>query len=270
MKIEQEYRLALTAAEYDRLRTSLGEPLHFHRLRNHYFDTAAEDLRRRGFGLRLREQEGRYRLAWKGPNRVTAEEASGGISRRWEEEREIPATKARKMLAEGATLGEFATESLPGSSRLPAEIEPLRADRVRTIGWVETERAIFAISNIERQDRIGQAPARPGDPAGGPRPGGPLPDHPGDLRAASAGQPMPGEACLELDRVRFPGGRIEYELEVEWSGGHGLSLGQRLRGWLAVLDIAARPQPETKLARFFRYRAPGRPSDQGAKAEDRE
>ncbi len=241
MKIEQEYRFALTAAEYDRLRTSLCEPLHIHRLRNHYFDTAAEDLRRRGFGLRLREQEGRYRLAWKGPNRATAEEASGGISRRWEEEREIPATKARKMLEEGATLGELAAESLPGNSRLPAEIEPLRADRVRTIGWVETERATYGISNIGTQDR-----------------------------GAGADQPALEKACLELDRVRFPGGRTDHELEVEWSGGDGAFLGRRLRGWLAGLGIDARPQPETKLARFFRYRASGGLSDPGARAESRE
>ena len=210
MKIEQEYRFALTAEEYDRLRMSLGEPLHLHRQRNHYFDTTAEDLCRRGFGLRLREQEGRYRLAWKGPDQATAEEASVGISRRREEEHEIPTQEARTMLEEGAVLGQLEADLVSNGFRMPAEIESLRGDRVRTIGWVETERATYALS---------------------------------------------GEACLELDRVRFSDGRIDHELEVEWSGGDGLSLGQRLRAWLTGLGIEARPQPETKLARFFRYRA---------------
>lgn len=209
---EQEFRFALTPPEYARLQSAWGKPQTAVRQANYYLDSPSGALRSRGYGLRLRIENGRRRLlTLKGPPLEPPGERQLGMSVRAEIETEMSPQAATALLTGGGLLADL---GLP----LPNGLEACRGEHVQVFGRLETERSLHAVA---------------------------LPYAPPGFRGEFA-----------LDRVHFPNGAVEHELEVEWSGPPGPDLARPLHDFLRGLGIQVRPQPLSKLARLLRYGGP--------------
>lgn len=179
---------------------------------NHFFDSEDRALRRHGFGLRLREEGGRFVLTAKGPSEKSA---SGVLSRRQEEEVEVPPAAARALLAGGQHPVALLSERLTSKegAALCLSLEHLLAGPVSYVGSFKNERTRIAT-------------LLPSD-------GGPL------------------EATLELDETRFPHGHIHHEVELELDEDADAAVAERaLRSLLHLAGVEGFPS-RGKAARFF-------------------
>ncbi|MFH1145302.1 MAG: CYTH domain-containing protein [Candidatus Eisenbacteria bacterium] len=205
--IEQEYRFALSRDEFRRLRQALAPPLGSVLQENHYLDTESWALRLRGYGLRLRIEDGTPRLlTLKGPAREEGGDRLRGITRREETESPVPPGTAPEILEGRRPLGDLGLD-------LPAVLMDHATQRVLVWGRIETRRRTY----------------RPG-----------LPEC----------ERLPA-FLFELDEVRFPNGRVDHELEVEWQGTAGRALDRALHEFLEHLGIPVRPRNSSKLARLL-------------------
>jgi uncharacterized protein YjbK len=134
MAIERELKLALSEPDAARLAGMLGPPQAILHQRNHYLDTAQGTLRRLGYGLRLREEDGRRRLTLKGPSVL-----AGGMTERLELETALSAADADLLLAGALSLGEL---PLPVPDALTHETGP---PRLLVLGMIENERRVFRL-----------------------------------------------------------------------------------------------------------------------------
>lgn len=139
MAIERELKLALSEPEAERLAAALGPPQAILHQRNHYLDTAQGALRRLGYGLRLREEDGRRRLTLKGPS-----PSAGGMTERLELEVTVTPAYADLLLAGERSLGEL---PLPVPDALAREAG---AQRLLVLGMIENERRVFGLRLRER------------------------------------------------------------------------------------------------------------------------
>jgi uncharacterized protein YjbK len=138
---ERELKLALSEAEAGRLAARLGSAPRTLRQRNHYFDTAGGALRRLGYGLRLREENGALRLALKGPGTV-----AGALIER--SEIEVPLSRAT---ADALLAGAVGLPDLPVG--VPASLaREAGAGRLELLGALENERRVYDL-------RLGPEPA---------------------------------------------------------------------------------------------------------------
>ena len=180
---------------------------------NHFFDTLSSDLGRHGIALRLREEAGRYLLTAKGNTATRA-----ALSVREEHELELDEPTARAILAGRTSALAVLLERSP---------RPLAAllERMRGAGG---ERAVVRLGCFENER----------------------------TRFASVSLPTaegPIELELELDRTRFPGDRIELELEAELADPREIPRAEKaLRSLLARAGIPWIPAA-SKAGRFFRY-----------------
>lgn len=180
---------------------------------NHFFDTLKSDLGRHGIALRLREEDGCFALTAKGRSRTRA-----ALTVRDEHELALDAATARAILEGRLSPLQVLLE------RAPRPLEPLLEDmRVHA-----AERPLVELGAFENERR----------------------------RVASVSLPTeegPLEVVLELDRTRFPGDRIEREVEVEIADPGDVPRAERaLRALLASAGIPWTPAA-SKAGRFFRY-----------------
>ncbi|MSR63510.1 MAG: CYTH domain-containing protein [Planctomycetes bacterium] len=211
--IEREFKLRIPDAEAEqRLLTSLGgAPARSARQTNHFFDTAQRALRDALLALRLREEQGVYTLALKGPLLG----APGALAARPEEELTLSADEARALLD-----GRRSPLALLEASLLAAAplVHELRA-RAGTapllhLGAFENERL-----------RVG--------PLAFPREGG------------------GSELVFEFDTTHFPGGVIERELELELPRDAPVAaIEGALRALFAACGVPLEPA-RSKAERFF-------------------
>lgn len=179
---------------------------------NHFFDSASHDLRRARLALRLREEAAAFVVTLKGPELG----APGVLSSRAEEELAIDAATARAIL-------ESRLDPLAALAEGPRGETPL----------VRKARGLVAGAPLERLGGFENERLRVGP-----------------LRLPGAGSS--GPLVFELDRTRFPGGRVERELEVEVPFEAATEEVERaLRDLLDRLGIGFRPAP-SKAARLFR------------------
>lgn len=134
MATERELKLALSEPDAARLAGMLGAAQAILHQRNHYLDTAQGDLRRLGYGLRLREENGRRRLTLKGPALHTGE-----VTERLELESTLTVAEADRVLAGACTLGEL---PLPIPDALTREAGP---QRLLVLGRIENERRVYRL-----------------------------------------------------------------------------------------------------------------------------
>ena len=135
--LEQEFKFALSETEFARLQAALDPAERVLLQENHYFDTAAGALRARGYGLRLRIENGARRvLTLKGPPRESRGERSRGMHQREEIEMEIPPETTAALLAESPRLDALGLD-------LPAGIrEALGPERLVALGRTDTRRSV--------------------------------------------------------------------------------------------------------------------------------
>ena len=194
-------------------------PVRVVRQTNHYFDTADRALSAARIGVRLRVADGRLRLTVKG----AAEGAEDAVlTRRAELERDRPLDDLPTSLNHGLVLDEDLAHwrrSMADTTALNRFLDRLTgaisADPLRTIGAFDNERSIGSLRLVDATGEI--------------------------------------TIAVELDRTRFPGGRVDFELEVETSSEDGGRLERTraaLEDWLerdGGIQAFAR---ESKLARF--------------------
>lgn len=142
---------------------------------NHFFDTPGRSLRRAGLTLRLREENGSFRLTLKGPEFVR----EGALTVRPEEELPLGAGEARALLSGG---------------RSPLDVLVRKAETPFALGY--RARELAGNAKLEHCGSFENQRQRVG-PLSPPR--------------IASGAPL----VFELDRTSFPGGRVERELEVE-------------------------------------------------------
>lgn len=181
---------------------------------NHFFDAASRPLRAHSFGLRLRDEEGRYFLTAKGPKTSPGQ---GALALRQEEEVEIPRARAEAILAgvEDPLDVLFRAVRPEGQKLLAAMLSALGRQPLGYLGAFENQRT--------RIDTV--------------------------LPCASGPQPV----LLELDRTTYPGGivhvEIELELDTEEAAAQALPA---LEALLARAGTTGRPA-SGKASRFFRF-----------------
>ena len=169
-------------------------------------------------GRDLRDREVALRLRRAGGRHELAlkgparSSAEIGMHERPEEELEIDARAAAAILAGELSPLELLAERLGSSALLRQTQEPVGPRRLRHLGSFENERA-----------RLGPLRLGPGGPA----------------------------LVFELDRTRFPGGRIEHELEVEIRAADAPLVEPLLRELLRAAGVEWRPA-RSKAERFFR------------------
>jgi len=133
--LEREFKLRLPGAAHAAVARRFADwPAARVRQTNHFFDTAGGALRAARLALRLREEDGRFALALKGPELP----AAGGLAVRAEVERALGAAEARAVLAgERAALDLLAEEggALVAEARARVAGQPLLR-----IGGFENER----------------------------------------------------------------------------------------------------------------------------------
>jgi len=250
--IETELKLGLVdAAAWRCVRLALAG----HRLRavvqqNHFFDRPDRRLREARIGVRLREERpedcaergdgASFRLTVKADH--DALEASDGrakdafLSRRVELEATLDGQRFAEALDGGLDLGPW----LAGWRREhPARsIVELLDDLAEHIGDARLSR-YGGFRNLREHFRVR------------------LPDSEGDTGSGIGLE-------LELDRCEFPGGRIDYEIEVErTSERRGMQRTRRaLAAWLATVCGTRPVSHESKLARLEAALAE-RPADSG-------
>lgn len=214
--VEREFKLRIPdepsfAALLERLGARGAVPV---RQVNHFFDTAARDLRSARIALRLRAEDGSWTLGLKGPESGPSGGA-GAFAERPEEELEVDSIEAEAVLA-GTRCPLAALEAGLGA-------EPLVTAARRRAG----DAPLLHLGSFENErTRVGPR-ALPGDPEG-PR------------------------LVVELDRVRFPDGAVERELELEVpAGGDANATWSALERLFSSVGIAPESVP-SKAARFFR------------------
>ncbi len=218
--VEVEFKLALPdeAALLRILRLLLGPrsapPVPVKQV-NHFFDTAARDLRRSEMALRLRVEDDRRWLALKGPARTgPARTGMGALHERPEDEVALEPEEAEALLAGTLSPSAIVRERL-GASPLAREALALAGGRpLGHLGSFENERL-----------RLGPLPF--------PGPGRSLP------------------LVFELDRTRFPGSPVERELEVEVRSADAPLVERELRDLLRRAGVEWTPA-RSKAERFFR------------------
>ena len=108
--------------------------------RNHFFDSPAFDLRRVRMAIRLREEAGRFVVAFKGE----AKEADAALTRRPEAEFDVTSEQAAACLEGAGSPLDLARDALAGT--------PLLAQAIETLG---TAKLVHAGSFDNLRDRIG-------------------------------------------------------------------------------------------------------------------
>lgn len=212
-EIELKLRVADRASLEAIARTLGGAQAPPAQQRNHFFDTPSRGLRRGALGLRLREEAGKFTLTAKGPSQKSG---SGALAVRREEEVELAEDTARSLL-EGRQ-SPLAVLEHALSSR--AGIELTLWLRAATGG--ESLSYVGCFENLRTRIHA-QLPAA----------GGPLP------------------VVLELDETSFPGGLMEYEVEVELDPEVDASQAEEaLRALLARAGVDGTPA-RGKASRFF-------------------
>ncbi|HZH02628.1 MAG TPA: CYTH domain-containing protein [Myxococcaceae bacterium] len=181
---------------------------------NHVFDTADLDLFRSGFRLRLRQESGTWTLAAKGSKEPSEFKS---LKRKVEVERPVSERLARELIAGRRS----PLEALQSHGALNT------ADRA----WVQALARRLGAKPVAHLGRFTnertRIPAR-------------LPAQEGDVRVT-----------LELDRTQLPGGRVDFEAEVELPPG---AEPKRVEGALRGLFHRAGVKPESssgKVKRFF-------------------
>jgi cellulose biosynthesis protein BcsQ/uncharacterized protein YjbK len=182
-RTEHEYKLSLRgAADFEALMASVpAAPAHASGgvvQINHVFDTPRRDLQRHGLLLRLREEQGRFTLTLKGP--ALARVAGQALASKPEEEVRVDASWAVEILGGRRSPLETLARRVRGPH--PAVV----AQALALAGDVPLVR-VGSFRNVRQ--RVGPVPL----PAG--------------RRAL--------DVVLEFDRTEFPGGRTDYEVEVE-------------------------------------------------------
>ncbi|MCR9094932.1 MAG: CYTH domain-containing protein [bacterium] len=186
---------------------------------NHFFDRNDRALGRARIGVRLREAEHRLRLTVKGE---ADSHPDAMITRRIELEHDREPADLATALDQGLRLqneiGLWRADARGDAERL-AFLDRLEAaigeEPLRTIGSFRNERSI---GQLGRADEIGTL-----------------------------------EIEVELDRTAFPGGRVDFELEVERSSeaeGHLERTRASLERWLEHEGGIHPFARESKLARF--------------------
>ena len=185
---------------------------------NHFFDTPARDLRSRRAALRLREEEARFTLTLKGPR--SAADGDGALSLRPEEETRIEAREATALLAGEVDGLRLLSRRIEGPAPFLAETaQALAGAQLEYLGAFENHRA-----------RLGPVAL--------------------DVDGSAL------EVLFELDRTEFPGGRTDYEIEVEVAAEHATpALGDVLRELLARAGIEW-TTASSKASRFFSVPTP--------------
>jgi uncharacterized protein YjbK len=179
---------------------------------NHFFDTAARDLRRMRATLRLREADGRFVLTAKGP---AAGPSAAALQVKAEEEAEVPEGRAHAVL-DGAQdpLELLASHIPPARSRLVARMVARVGDApLVRVGSFENERRRL----------------------------GPL------VFGTDEGTV---HLVLELDRTTFPGERVDLEVEAEVEESQARRAELALRALFARAGLPWTPAT-SKAQRFF-------------------
>ena len=188
---------------------------------NFFFDTRERTLRGARIGLRLRQEGGTVRLTAKGP---AAQSTDAAITRRIELERDSSDAELAAALSEGLDLSATVASwraNLPSDPRESAAVAQF-LDALDAAGP-----RFDATGDFENERRTGRL----------------------DLIDAQGPCPI----TLELDRTRYPGGREDFEIEVEAAAGKEADLSRirdALLAWLegecGIRTFAA----ESKLARL--------------------
>lgn len=192
-EIELKYDLR-DREEYERVLRALGEPARVLRQVNHYFIGDGGNRLRRGEAvLRLREEDGRFTLAFK-----TGAGLEGGVLRCEETEAPLDAETARALLdsrRNPLALDHEASKAAAGC---------LGGGDLRIAGSSRTERAEFRMDEGE---------------------------------------------VLQVDRVEFPGGGEDFEIEMETDDPRAADF--TLRRMFGQMGIVLAPQKKTKVRRFL-------------------
>ncbi|MBD3236924.1 MAG: CYTH domain-containing protein [Candidatus Eisenbacteria bacterium] len=215
MKVEREAKLRLTAEEASRIDASWGPPRESVQQENLYLDTPTGALQAVRGGLRLR-RERLLDAKEHAPGRVWLTFKGPSSEEAWfaersERERRVEAAEAQRILD--------LLESGPAIAGHLAQVVPreLRAriarEGLRPIGRLINERRTYLI----------------------------------DLPSAAG----PRTVAIEVDRVRFPDGAIEYELEIEWPPESGGFPERAVRERLVAIGVGWRPETRSKLARLL-------------------
>jgi cellulose biosynthesis protein BcsQ/uncharacterized protein YjbK len=180
---------------------------------NHVFDTPRRELSRHGYALRLREEQGVFTITLKGP--VFERDGDPALASKAEEEVRIDASWAVEVL---------------GGRRSPLTTLARRA-RGPGPAVVEAARALVGSQPLERVGSFRNVRQRVGPVA--------LP---------STGRAL--DVVLEFDRTEFPGGRTEYEVEVEVDAADAEVCGPALQRLFADAGVPWTTST-SKAGRFF-------------------
>jgi len=189
--------------------------------RNHIFDTPERDLFRSGYRLRLREEDGRWLLTAKGPKIRDDSSSESKIEHAHPEVESLLSAEAARTLVEG--IGS-PLEALAKAAGLDG------ADRAWAVALAKRfEQAPIGHLGMFQNERFRV---------------------PWQILNPSTGESI--HCTLELDRTRFPGGRLDHELEVEVPAGVEAGiLEHEIRRWLE--DAGVMPEPSSgKAKRFFK------------------
>jgi len=232
---ETELKLLLPdEAAWRRVREALG-PGAVSLQRNHFFDGSDASLAAAGIAVRLRAEDGRFRLAVKGAERSAGRD---GVSRRIELEVAVPGAAFESALVSGLDLRPWIPRLAPpgADGRRPPEVERLLA-ALSAASRTAPLRRTAGFSN--RRERLALT-----------------------LSDALGALPL----VVELDRTELPGGRVDHEIEVELDGSPAMDparVERAVRAWLQAQGIAPSGPAPSKLARLRRALADGRPRTTG-------
>ena len=181
---------------------------------NHFFDTPGKDLRAGHLALRLRDEEGKFLLTAKGETIRGSED--NALTTRPEVEAEIDEETASAVLQGGSSPLDVLEAALgePRPTLIDRLNEAVGGQALVHLGCFENERL-----------------------------------RPGAIHVELGGETVALE--FELDRTRFPGGKVERELELELSDP---AQGPAVEAWLRKVLAAAGIQwctAASKAKRFF-------------------
>jgi len=215
---ESEIKLALTEEEIARLRPRLGEPASRLRQVNYFYETPGDDLAGVRASLRVREERHVDGTAEK--LTLTVKEAgvrAGALMVRPEMEAEI-----EPPVWDAIRSGErhFADINLAPIGRLKELLANFARLEIVLLGKFETERDVFRFKP--------------------------------DVRTTSGTNLWAGDAPLEvlLDRVSYPDGSVEWELESELPQAEAGKAVRILRVLFSQVDIDWRPSAHGKYVRL--------------------
>lgn len=177
---------------------------------NHFFDTAGLSLRRTKHTLRVRDEAGALTITAKGPQQA----AAGVLTRRPEEEVTIDRPTADAILrGERSPLSTITQLAPPAARELLAAMSTIvGGDALVRIGAIENERA--------------------------------------RLSAALVVDGAPIALQFEMDCTTFPGGHVDYEVEVELDDATADAASAAVMKLLADAGIGWQPAT-SKAERFF-------------------